>query len=148
MSFETLNQLISIPVFVSWILMMALPRWKGTHRFLYSDIVPVGIGAIYFSIAAQYLPGWLSSFQNLESIAKFMAKPDLLFIGWIHYLAFDLFVGRSILADSQRRGVPHILMVPCLFVTLMFGPAGYLAYRIALLFTGKGWKPINPFPEV
>ena len=28
----------------------------------------------------------------------------------------------------DERGIPHILLVPCLFLTLMFGPGGWLLY--------------------
>ena len=50
--------------------------------------------------------------------------------GWIHYLAFDLFVGSWEVRDSQERGVSHVLVIPCLFLTFMFGPIGFLAYTI------------------
>jgi hypothetical protein len=46
----------------------------------------------------------------------------------VHYLAFDLFIGGWELRDAQRRGVPHLLLLPCLGLTLMFGPLGLLVY--------------------
>jgi hypothetical protein len=30
--------------------------------------------------------------------------------------------------DSRRNGVPHLLVVPCLVLTLFFGPLGLAAY--------------------
>lgn len=30
--------------------------------------------------------------------------------------------------DSQRRGLPHLLVVPCLVLTFLFGPAGLVLY--------------------
>jgi Domain of unknown function (DUF4281) len=30
--------------------------------------------------------------------------------------------------DAARRGVPHWMVIPCLLLTFMFGPAGWLAY--------------------
>ena len=50
------------------------------------------------------------------------------FMGWIHYLAFDLFVGAWEVRDAQARGIHHLLVIPCLFLTLMAGPGGLLLY--------------------
>jgi len=30
--------------------------------------------------------------------------------------------------DSRERGVPHWQLIPCLLLTFMFGPAGWLLY--------------------
>ena len=49
-------------------------------------------------------------------------------LGWIHYLAFDLMVGRWIVKDSIDEHISHVLVVPCLILTLMAGPVGWLLY--------------------
>jgi hypothetical protein len=46
----------------------------------------------------------------------------------VHYLAFDLFVGSWEVRDSRVHGIPHWFVLPCLFLTFMFGPAGWLLY--------------------
>jgi hypothetical protein len=56
------------------------------------------------------------------------ATPLPAFVGWVHYLVFDLFVGAWEARDAQRHGVPHAVLVPCLALTLMLGPAGLLLY--------------------
>ena len=56
--------------------------------------------------------------------------PWLLLAGWIHYLAFDLFVGSWEVRDAQERGIPHLAVVPCLLLTFMFGPAGWFLYNL------------------
>jgi len=146
-NYDLLLNVINLPVALSWLAMLVAPRWRVTRAFLHSDVVPLAIGIVYLSIAVRYVPGWFTAFRNLDSIFEFFTHRDLLFIGWIHYLAFDLFVGRSILADSQRRGIPHLLMVPCLFMTFMFGPGGYVAYALVRLVTGKYAGPVTPLPE-
>ena len=32
--------------------------------------------------------------------------------------------------DAQRLGIPHLLVVPCLVLTFLFGPVGLLLYGI------------------
>ena len=57
-------------------------------------------------------------------------NPWLLLAGWAHYLAFDLFIGGWEVRDAQRRGIPHLLVVPALVLTFLFGPAGLLLYLL------------------
>ena len=57
------------------------------------------------------------------------SNPWALLAGWIHYLAFDLLIGTWETRDAREHGVPHLLLVPCLVLTFLFGPAGWLLYR-------------------
>ena len=41
---------------------------------------------------------------------------------------FDLFVGAWELKDAQKERIHHIVVVPCLLTTLMFGPGGLVLY--------------------
>jgi hypothetical protein len=52
----------------------------------------------------------------------------LLLAGWVHYMAFDLFIGAWETRDARRAGVPHLMVVPCLILTFMLGPIGLLVY--------------------
>ena len=54
-------------------------------------------------------------------------------LGWVHYLAFDLFVGSWQVRDAQERGIPHLAVVPSLILTFLFGPVGLLLYFIIRL---------------
>jgi len=58
--------------------------------------------------------------------------------GWIHYLAFDLMVGLFIVTDAARLGIAHWWLLPALFLTLMFGPAGLLLYFATRYFLVPG----------
>jgi hypothetical protein len=57
---------------------------------------------------------------------------------WIHYLAFDLFVGVWEVKDAQAKNISHWFVIPCLFLTFMLGPIGFLLYSILRLFLAKG----------
>ncbi len=75
---------------------------------------------------------WVGSsgdFQSLAGVAALFANPWLLLAGWIHYLAFDMLVGAWEVRDAARRGIPHWMVVPCLLLTFLFGPAGWLLYQ-------------------
>ena len=38
--------------------------------------------------------------------------------------------------DAAANHVPHVLVIPCLFVTLMLGPAGLMSYFIVRTLVG------------
>ena len=53
-------------------------------------------------------------------------------ICWIHYLAFDLFVGLWIARDADAKGFSRFVQAPILLATFMAGPLGlflWLAIR-------------------
>ena len=70
------------------------------------------------------LPGSEGGFSSLDDVALLFSNPWMLLAGWIHYLAFDLLVGTWEARDSRDRGIPHLLLVPCLILTFLFGPPG------------------------
>jgi hypothetical protein len=65
---------------------------------------------------------------SLAGIAALLGTPAGATIAWVHFLAFDLLVGRWAYLDSRERGVSAWLMGPVLFFTLMLGPVGFLLY--------------------
>ena len=68
---------------------------------------------------------------GFDSIARvrvlFLSDPALL-AGWIHYLAFDLFVGVWIALRADAIGVSRLLQTPILLATFIFGPVGLVLF--------------------
>lgn len=67
-------------------------------------------------------------FGALADVAGLFESPYLLLAGWVHFLAFDLFVGAWEVRDARRIGIAHLLVMPCLVLTFMLGPVGLLLY--------------------
>jgi len=59
---------------------------------------------------------------------RLFTKPEIALAGWIHYLAFDLFVGSWEVRTARSERIPILIVLPCLLLTFLFGPAGYLAF--------------------
>lgn len=115
-----------------WAGLVFLPRWHVTRDWLAPVIIPLLIGICYAWLMASNIGRSPAEggFDSLAGVAALFTVPELLLAGWIHYLAFDLFVGAWEIKDGQAHNVPHLLIVPCLALTLMAGPAGLLAYWI------------------
>jgi hypothetical protein len=114
--------------FVGWVMLVALPKWDRGTRIVAPVIVPGLLAVAYIVTMAVGLPGAEGSFMSLAGVGGLLSRPVVLLGGWIHYLAFDLVVGSWELRDSQRAGLPHAAVVPCMILTFMLGPAGLLAY--------------------
>ena len=115
-----------------WALMILLPRWRWTTRVVRSPFVSGAPAALYAALVLPRLGEiWPAvSRPTLGGILTLLGSPAGATIAWVHFLAFDLFVGRWIYLDSQERRVSVWLMAPLLFLTLMLGPAGFLFYLV------------------
>lgn len=71
-----------------------------------------------------------AGFGTLDGVAALLSRREAILGAWVHFLAFDLFVGSWIAEDAPRAGVPHWLALPALGLTLMAGPFGLLAYLL------------------
>jgi len=76
-------------------------------------------------------------FGSIVEVRALFANDHALAAGWLHYLAFDLFVGAWISRDGAERGVPALLVLPCLPLTFLFGPLGLLLYFVLRLASGR-----------
>src|SRR5262245_34984981 len=120
---------------VGWILLIVLPgrRWV-TH--VATTTAAVIFAMPYIAIMAVRFAGSSGGYSSLAEVMRLFSDPWLVLAGWLHYLAFDLLIGSWEVRDARERGVPHWFVVPCLFVTFMFGPAGWLAYMALRTFFG------------
>jgi hypothetical protein len=119
-------------VMPGWLLLVFLPRWKWTQTITVG-LLPAILGVIYLVLFIQYfgqVPEGFGAFGSLAGVKAALSIDGMLLAGWIHYLAFDLFVGSWEVRDSKRVGVHHLLVIPCLFLTFMMGPVGLLAYLV------------------
>ncbi len=76
-------------------------------------------------------------FTTLAGVQSLFDSQGGATIGWIHYLAFDLFVGIWAARNADRRGISRIIQVPVLFFILMAGPLGLTLYLILRQFVGQ-----------
>ena len=112
---------------IGWLLLIGLPRHRGAQ--LVAGVgVPLAISTLYLALIAVYFPNAKGGFGSLADVSLLFSERAVLLAGWVHYLAFDLFIGAWEVRDAQKHTIPHLLVVPCLFLTFMLGPIGLLTY--------------------
>lgn len=124
---ETVFSICSTLATLGWILLAVVPRQRLAH-LLASVAIPLAIAVVYLVLIVQHIGSTDGGFGSLADVQRLFANPAALLAGWLHYLAFDLFIGAWEVRDAQRRGVPHALVIPCLLLTFLFGPIGLVAY--------------------
>ena len=125
-----LEQLFSVATYLAvggWLLLAVLPK-QPVAQLLAGLVLPLVLSAAYLFLIAQHFQGAEGGFGSLAEVRTLFSRDELLLAGWIHYLAFDLFIGAWEIRDSQRQGLPHLVMIPCLIMTFMLGPIGLLFY--------------------
>jgi hypothetical protein len=92
--------------------------------------IPVAISGTYLILIVFFFTGAEGGFDTLENVQKLFTSPWAALAGWIHYLAFDLFMGARIARGMAEQGLPRWPLVLLLPLTFLFGPIGYLAFEI------------------
>jgi ABA DEFICIENT 4-like len=127
---ETLFNISGLFVLPFWFLMILVPHWRLTLRLLKSPLVIIAPVIAYVILVLPQIGTLLPIVMapKLPEIAALLGTPEGTTIAWMHFLAFDLFVGRWAFLDSRERGISAWLMAPILFFILMLGPLGFLVY--------------------
>lgn len=128
---ETIFRLVNFGIVPFWLLLAAAPRSRWTDRLVHSALPAALLVPVYAWMIFLDEPGPQgASFFTLEGVMNIFTTPRTVIGCWIHYLVFDLFVGAWEARDGHRLGIPHLLVVPCLALTLAFGPVGLAAYLV------------------
>lgn len=130
MTLDGIFSAASMLAMICWIGLVLSPWAVWIPRI----VVPLGT-SILFGVAYLVLiigaPGWAEGgFGSLDEVTRLFADKRMLLAGWLHYLAFDLFVGAWIVREAKRLHISHWLIVPSLFLTFMFGPVGLLLFLV------------------
>ena len=120
-------------VLFGYVLLILFPRWKFTK--VVTLIIPAIYSLLYLVLVIDWIkknPTKASSvdFSTLRSIVELFKDEAAVFVGWTHYIAFDLMIARFIVLDAVEEGISHMLIVSLIPLTLMLGPIGLFLYSI------------------
>ena len=124
----SIASMITMPM---WILMIFLSKWKVTRFLIDFKIIPLALTLIYAIYIFQAIQtGGMMDFGSLKSVMALFTEENAVLAGWVHYLAFDLLIGMWMLDQNKELKINQLLMAPCLFLTFMLGPIGFLLFII------------------
>jgi hypothetical protein len=130
MSLETWFWIAHVPVAAGWIALVALPAERGVPIARWAaGALAIGYAILFFIAGPEGQE--LARNYSLGGVESFFASRDLLLLGWIHILCFDLFVGSWEVEEGARLAIPKRTLIACLVLTFLIGPLGLLAFLVA-----------------
>lgn len=127
---DTVFSVANTVALTGWLALLLSPagsrRAPWARRYA-GRVLPLALAALYVAMIATHWRGE-GGFGSLAAVRALFEVPGALTAGWIHYLAFDLFVGAWIAERAGELSLPHAVVVPLLLLTFLFGPAGLLAF--------------------
>jgi hypothetical protein len=124
---------------LGWLGLVLFPGRRIVVEGISGMAIPALLALAYAGLVAAFFAGSDGGFGSIEAVRALFRSDALLVAGWLHYLAFDLFVGAWQVRTARAEGIPHLLVIPCLVLTFLFGPLGYLAFLV--LRAAFGWRP-------
>jgi len=130
MTFDMIFSAASIVALIGWAGLALLPGRRLVADTITALAIPALLAVAYSGIVAAFFAGAQGGFSSIGAVRQLFQLDALLLAGWLHYLAFDLFVGSWEVRTARAEGIPHLLVLPCLALTFLFGPMGLLAFLI------------------
>jgi hypothetical protein len=140
MTSDKIFSIANMAALLSWLILLVAPRWTVTRKVILSGAIPLLLSVAYLILIVLFFGKAEGGFDSLASVMKLFTNEWAALAGWIHYLAFDLLVGTWEVKDSEKRGISHWFVVPCLVLTFLLGPIGFLLYCVLRLFLSKEVK--------
>jgi hypothetical protein len=135
MDWATVFKLANLFAMLAWVALIFGPRREVIYSILFNGVV--GLFCLFYASMLIYLlfiapssGGGGPDFTTIEGVRTAFAADAGLTLGWVHYLAFDLFVGLWVAQNADEISLSRIVQAPILLATFIFGPFGLLIYLI------------------
>lgn len=127
---DQLFQMANPLALLGWIALLLSPLAPRAARVVAAAAIPLLLSLAYAGLVLAFWWEAPGGFGSLPEVQALFTHPHIALAGWLHYLAFDLFVGAWEVRTARDEGIPHWAVIPCLILTFLFGPAGLLAFAI------------------
>ena len=125
---EVIFKYASMLAMVGWVILIFLPRRWSALFWVPQFWIPGVLALAYSGLILANFGTTDGGFGSVSEVRALFASDALLTAGWIHYLAFDLFIGAWIARRSDEAGLNRLIQAPILAATFMFGPLGLLLF--------------------
>ena len=130
MNWDLFYKIANASVTPAWALLAIIPNHVITKKLVHSGLWSAGLSVVYVFLFF-YCLGGEGGMDTLSNLKISFQRDDVLLLGWVHYLAFDLFIGAWISRDARTIGLHHLVVLSMLLLTLFAGPVGLLVYLTA-----------------
>lgn len=93
MSAEQLFSLTNSVALLGWLLLVFAGRARWAASLVVGAVLPLLLAVVYSGLLIGHWGDGGGSFRTLAGVSTLFENHWLLLAGWVHYLAFDLFIG-------------------------------------------------------
>ena len=125
----------NILILIAWGAIIISPQKKISEILISYPWIPLTLSFFYIYfiiISGGLMEADFSSLNGIVTLFK-NATPESAAAGWLHYLAFDFWVGTWIIKHSRKEKISDKIIVLPLLFTFILGPVGILVYSLILL---------------
>jgi hypothetical protein len=127
---DTIFSLAGAVAMGGWLVLIFGPRRFDWLNVVPLWVLPVALSALYAALILAFMGRGEGGFGSLDQVRLLFADDWVLLAGWVHYLAFDLFVGAVMAHRMDRVGVNRLVQAPILVAIFMLGPLGFLVAAV------------------
>jgi hypothetical protein len=125
---DDIFRICNMMAMAGWLALLTSPFVPKLADRIAALAIPVLLAIAYTGLVLAFWSGAEGGFDTLPNVMQLFTKPEIALAGWIHYLAFDLLTGAWEVRTARAERIPFLAVVPCLALTFLFGPAGFLAF--------------------
>lgn len=141
MSPEDLFGLSGALAMPAWLVLIFGPRRWPVLNAIPACAVPLVLSAFYAVLVLSHFAEADGGYGSLAAVRSLFASDMALLAGWVHYLAFDLFIGAWAARRMDAAGISRIIQAFVLPLIFLFGPLGLLlSFAIE-----AASRPVRPF---
>lgn len=126
---DSLFQIANPVALLGWIALIFAPLAPRISDAVASLVIPLLMGLAYSALILAHWAGATGGYSSLPDVMALFINPHIALAGWVHYLAFDLFVGAWAVRTARDERISHVLVLPHLALIFLFGPAGFLTFH-------------------
>ena len=126
----------SILIIPFWSLMWFMPQHELTRRFVGDirwSVLPLLIPYVILALpnAPNILITFASQMPTPEIVVDLFQDDEVIVLGWLHFLACDLFIGRYVWLRMLSTKRPIYVSTPILILCTLMAPLGFLLGLLA-----------------
>ncbi len=140
---DALFSLFSTAAMIGWLILIVMPRrwaWLNQVPALW---IPLGLSLGYTLLVGLYFFQADGGFDTLSNVQRLFTHPMAALAGWVHFLAFDLLIGSWIARQADKLNISRLIQAPILLATFMFGPFGFLLFKLLQSLNTLGLRKVN-----
>ena len=134
MDFEVWFSIAGVVAMLGWLLLLGSPFIPAWSDRIAGWLLPTVLSIGYIMLLILPASGGSGGgFGTLAAVMELFSLEQAALAGWVHFLAFDLLVGAWICRTAREEGISFWFVIPCLPLTFLFGPVGWLAFQAVRL---------------